>query len=231
MKTIGLILLAALLLACQTPTDGTNVAPTAIVPSPAAPEIAAPTSVEASTTNNLASVADSPDPDPSITVAPAPTTFPPTSAASMTPETYLSPTAAVAPNSVSHVDPDRANVTKVTVGGGPDSYTFSVSVESPDIGCEQYADWWEVLSPQGDLIYRRVLLHSHVGEQPFTRSGGPVSVGSDDRVIVRAHMNTTGYGGLAFSGSAAQGLEPTSLDPDFASQVSTQQPLPTDCAG
>ena len=65
-----------------------------------------------------------------------------------------------------------ANVMQVSVGGNPGSYTFSVTIESPDSGCDQYADWWEVVSPEGQLIYRRVLLHSHVREQPFHSLGG-----------------------------------------------------------
>ena len=38
-----------------------------------------------------------------------------------------------------------AAVTAVTATGAPGTYTFSVTVESPDTGCAQYADWWEVL--------------------------------------------------------------------------------------
>ena len=66
-----------------------------------------------------------------------------------------------------------ASVTAFSVIGYPGTYTFDVTVRSPDIGCEGYADWWEVVSTDGDLLYRRVLLHSHVDEQPFSRSGGP----------------------------------------------------------
>ena len=89
--------------------------------------------------------------------------------------------------------PDQgADVIRVSTSGSPGSYNFQVTVESPDTGPQNYADWWEVVSPQGTAIYRRVLLHDHVGEQPFTRSGGPVNVQPDETVIVRAHMNTTG---------------------------------------
>jgi hypothetical protein len=79
-------------------------------------------------------------------------------------------------------------------------------VSSPDTGCDQYADWWEVLDEEGQLLYRRVLLHSHVGEQPFARSGGSVSVGTEQIVWVRAHMNSRGYGRVAFRGSVQDGF-------------------------
>ena len=69
---------------------------------------------------------------------------------------------------------DLAKITAVECTGGPNNYTLSVTIESPDTGCDQYADWWEVFYPDNTLIYRRILSHSHVNEQPFTRSGGPV---------------------------------------------------------
>jgi hypothetical protein len=105
-----------------------------------------------------------------------------------------------------------------------------VEVSSPDSGCDQYADWWEVLSEDGGLLYRRVLLHSHVDEQPFIRSGGPVPIAQDTVVFVRAHMNTVGYGGQVLKGSVASGFESVEVRADFASDAETQLPLPEDCA-
>ena len=119
---------------------------------------------------------------------------------------------------------------RVTVSGTPGSYSFSVTVRSPDAGCDQYADWWEVVSPEGQLIYRRVLLHSHVDEQPFTRSGGPFGVQQDEIVIIRGHMNTTGYGGIALRGTVAEGFATSEIPPGFATGVDIQEPQPTACA-
>ncbi len=123
-----------------------------------------------------------------------------------------------------------ADVVAVTVSGKPNAYQFSVEISSPDTGCDQYADWWEVISEQGELIYRRVLLHSHANEQPFTRSGGPVAVEASTVVWVRAHMNDRGYGGSAFKGSADRGFLQATLPPDFALHLEQSQPLPDDCA-
>lgn len=117
-----------------------------------------------------------------------------------------------------------ADVTAVRVQG----QTFSVTLESPDTGCDQYADWWEVLSLDGELLYRRILAHSHVDEQPFTRSGGPVPAAGQE-VIVRAHMNTGGYGGQAMQGGSVD-FRVVALEPDFASDVEGRAPQPGSCA-
>lgn len=122
-----------------------------------------------------------------------------------------------------------ADVTRVQTTGAPGAYTFSVTVESPDTGCQQYADWWEVVSKDGELLYRRVLLHSHVDEQPFTRSGGPVDISAEQEVWVRAHMQPHGYGGISLLGSVARSFAAGTPNFDDAA-LSTADPLPTGCA-
>jgi len=123
-----------------------------------------------------------------------------------------------------------ANVVSVSTSGSEDSYNFSVGIESPDTGCKQYADWWEVITEDGELIYRRILAHSHTNEQPFVRSGGKVTIKKDQTVIVRAHMNNSGYGGIAYSGSVEGGFERMDLDADFAEDLETVSPQPSGCA-
>ncbi len=127
------------------------------------------------------------------------------------------------------VDRGLADVIGVEANGaGTD--TISVTVRSPDTGCDGYADFWEVVRPDGTLVYRRVLTHSHVGEQPFTRSGGPVAAGADDELIIRAHFSTGGYGGAAMSGTVTTGFADTTLDRGFAADLETSDPQPDDCA-
>lgn len=122
-----------------------------------------------------------------------------------------------------------ADVIEVTYSGNSNSYTFSVTIQSPDTGCNQYANWWEVVSLDGQLLYRRILGHSHVAEQPFTRSGGPVNIEPDQEIFIRAWMHPTGYGGSIFKGSVANGFNCAAIAPGFAEQLSTQPPLPTSC--
>ncbi len=128
----------------------------------------------------------------------------------------------------------KADVLSANASGEPGGYQFSVEIRSPDLGCEQYADWWEVIDEQGNLLYRRILLHSHVNEQPFTRSGGPVPIEADRIVWIRAHMHPGGYGGAVLRGSPGTGFEPAELPPGLAAEfdprLSQTEPLPADCA-
>lgn len=125
---------------------------------------------------------------------------------------------------------DEAQIVSVTVSGSENNYTFNIGVESPDTGCDQYADWWEIITEKGELIYRRILAHSHVDEQPFVRSGGVVEIESDQIVIIRAHMNTSGFGRQVFKGNVENGFSSFMVEADFAGALSQIQPLPTDCA-
>lgn len=74
-------------------------------------------------------------------------------------------------------------------------WKFSVTVRHKDKGWKHYADKWEVLSPEGDIIATRVLAHPHVDEQPFTRSLSGVKIPEGlTQVIIRAHDSIHGYG-------------------------------------
>ena len=123
-----------------------------------------------------------------------------------------------------------SDVQDVSVSGLEGAYTFAVTVSSPDTGCDQYTDWWEVLTTEGELLYRRILLHSHVNTQPFTRQGGPVPVQSQQTLIVRAHMSNLGYGGTAMRGTVESGFEPApDITENFSPEVEAQAPLPVFC--
>lgn len=122
-----------------------------------------------------------------------------------------------------------AEVTDISVSGAENQYTFSVTISSPDLGCQQYADWWEVIDLDGNLIYRRILSHSHVNEQPFTRPGGPVAISSTEVVYIRAHMNNTSYGNKVFKGSVSDAFTSENLDVVFAKGLEEVAPLPAKC--
>ena len=125
---------------------------------------------------------------------------------------------------------DRAKISAIEVNGSEQSYRFSVTIQSPDTGCDQYADWWEVITPDSLLIYRRILTHSHVSEQPFTRSGGPIEINDSLTLIVRAHMNNLGYGCEVYSGSIREGFVADTISRFYASGLAEEAPLPGGCA-
>lgn len=73
---------------------------------------------------------------------------------------------------------------------------FSVTVEHADEGWDHYADKWEILDADGEVIAVRELAHPHVDEQPFTRSLGRVEIPAGiGTVTIRAHDSVHGYGG------------------------------------
>ncbi len=123
----------------------------------------------------------------------------------------------------------EANVIAVKVQGSEGAYRFAVTLKSDETGCEQYANWWEVINEKGELLYRRILVHSHLDTQPFTRSGGSVNIKSDDVVYVRGHMNKLGYVGAVMKGSVAGGFKVVTDLPHFSKKLETQSPLPTGC--
>ena len=89
----------------------------------------------------------------------------------------------------------EADVTGVEVSGSGNEFRFSVTVKHADTGWDHYADAWEVVGPDGTIYGKRVLLHPHVDEQPFTRSGSATVPEGISQVTVRAHDSVHGYGG------------------------------------
>jgi hypothetical protein len=95
---------------------------------------------------------------------------------------------------VLHVQAEEAN---------DGNWSFEVTVEHPDTGWEDYANGWDVVTPEGEVLkpnpddaFTRVLLHPHENEQPFTRSQrGIVIPEGVTQVRVRAHDIVDGFGG------------------------------------
>lgn len=76
------------------------------------------------------------------------------------------------------------------------TYQFSVTVLHADEGWEHYADKWEILSTDNQVLGTRTLLHPHVDEQPFTRSLSGVKIPAGiTEVMIRAHDSVHEYGG------------------------------------
>ncbi|WP_420337666.1 hypothetical protein [Roseibium sp.] len=76
---------------------------------------------------------------------------------------------------------------------GAGGWTFSVTLKHGDTGWDHYADLWEVYTPEGKLLGKRVLAHPHVNEQPFTRSLSGVQIPNGvTTVIIRARDSVHG---------------------------------------
>jgi hypothetical protein len=88
---------------------------------------------------------------------------------------------------------DVMNVEVVEERG--DQWTFVVTVRHDDKDPDHWADWWIVRTPRGQELGRRVLLHSHADEQPFTRDARIHLPRDVAVVIVEAHDKVHGYGG------------------------------------
>jgi len=98
----------------------------------------------------------------------------------------------------------NADVAHVRAVQGADGlWTFHVTVSHPDTGWDDYADGWDVVTPDGTVLkpdpaspFTRLLLHPHETEQPFTRSQSGIEIPEGmTRVIVRAHDLVDGFGG------------------------------------
>jgi hypothetical protein len=126
-----------------------------------------------------------------------------------------------------------ANVIAVAASGNENNYTFDATLETSDIDCSHFANWFEVLTDSGELLYRRILVHPHTDAfsgNPYTRGGGPVSITSDQKVIVRAHLNDLGYVGMAMRGTVDSGFENApDITAAFAPDVASELPQPEEC--
>ena len=91
----------------------------------------------------------------------------------------------------------EADVVDVQVSCNADRVCdFAVTVRHDDDGWDHYANRWEILTPDGELIGARELLHPHDHEQPFTRSLSGVEIPENVvTVVVRAHDSRHGAGG------------------------------------
>lgn len=91
----------------------------------------------------------------------------------------------------------EADVVEATLTGtGDGSFRLDATVRHDDTGWDHYADAFEALTPDGESLGTRELLHPHVDEQPFTRSltGLRIPDGVEE-IVVRAHDSVDGHGG------------------------------------
>jgi len=79
------------------------------------------------------------------------------------------------------------------------SCTFAVTLEHADTGWDHYANQWDVMTLDDQLLGSRVLYHPHENEQPFTRSLSGVKIPQGvSQVRIRAKDTVHGYSSQEF---------------------------------
>jgi hypothetical protein len=156
--------------------------------------IPAPAGTALPATAASAARSETPDVMPTATAfEPTPTAVPPT------PTPDAKPFPAEPAEQAANADVEYVRAVESADG----TWTFHVTVRHPDTGWEDYADGWDVLTPDGTVLkpdpsspFTRLLLHPHETEQPFTRSqSGIVIPPGAAQVRVRAHDLVDGFGG------------------------------------
>ena len=80
-----------------------------------------------------------------------------------------------------------------------ETYNFSVKLKHTDTGWDHYANRWQILTPEHQVLGTRTLHHPHVNEQPFTRSLGGVKIPADvSTIIIQARDSVHGVGAQKF---------------------------------
>lgn len=73
-------------------------------------------------------------------------------------------------------------------------YLVNVTLQHQDTGWEHFADEWRIVDQQGNVLARRVLLHPHVDEQPFTRALSNVKLDDElTTLFIEAHDKQDGW--------------------------------------
>jgi hypothetical protein len=98
--------------------------------------------------------------------------------------------------SLNYVQAGEADVLEARIsakGGGV--YRIDTTVKHADAGWDHYANRWDVLDVDGNVLGSRVLAHPHDNEQPFTRSLTLNLPEGLNVVVIRAHDSVHGLGG------------------------------------
>ncbi len=94
-------------------------------------------------------------------------------------------------------DPEVQNISVEKMGS---FWSINVTIEHADTGWDHFADGWEVLDADGNVLGYRKLLHPHVEEQPFTRSISNLILPDGTReIFIRTHCSVDGWTGTPVS--------------------------------
>jgi len=109
------------------------------------------------------------------------------------------------------------------------SYSLYATIKSSDKDCNHYVDWWEAVSEDGKLLYRRTLGHPHSTEQPFNRGGSSSNINEDTVFYIRAHIHPDGYSNKGMKGSVKTSFVATDIPEGFASELAKTGEMPGGC--
>jgi len=115
--------------------------------------------------------------------------------------------------SLSPAQADEADVLSATIKQTlPGVYSISAEVKHADTGWDHYADGWQVIGPDDEVLATRELAHPHVSEQPFVRSKSGIHIPeSVTKVTIRARDSVHGLGGKTIT-IAVPGAKPISAN-------------------
>ena len=101
------------------------------------------------------------------------------------------------PGAILGVFAGEADVVDATIARASDgTFRFDATLAHADTGWEHYANAFEIVDAEGNILAVRTLVHPHVDEQPFTRSiSGVVLEPGLKEVTVRGHDSVHGLGG------------------------------------
>ena len=91
----------------------------------------------------------------------------------------------------------RANVVGAAISRNLNgTYDIRVTIRSADTGHEQYCDRFEILEPNGNLLYLHRIESPHADKQPFSVTALGVKIPEDlAQVTIRARMKPGGASG------------------------------------
>jgi hypothetical protein len=89
---------------------------------------------------------------------------------------------------------------------GDRTFDVSVTLSSPYDTPQRYADGWQTLDADGNVLGTHTLLHDHAAEQPFTRvQRGVVIPDGVAAVTVQGRDQANGFGGLTLTVAVPDG--------------------------
>ena len=91
-----------------------------------------------------------------------------------------------------------------------DTWSVSVTLKHPDTGWKHYADFWQLVDENGVMVAKRVLVHPHVDEQPFTRSMGDIEIRKNQKII------------FVEAGDSVHGMSRNRLTVDFSKNTGNE---------